>query len=105
MCMLPQGITNSIAHVTNAMNKVLRDCIPEITIPSLDDLPMKGCAVEENDETTDDQGCRKFVGDHIHDSERMLRKLEDVHLTLSGEKSAFRQEEILLVEHLCGLYG
>ena len=63
----------------NAMNKVLRDCIPEITMPFLDDIPMKGCAVEEKDETMDDWGCRKFVVDHIHDCENVLRKLEHVH--------------------------
>jgi hypothetical protein len=34
-----------------------------------------------------------------------LQKLEDVHLTLSGEKSAFGQEEILVVGYLCGPYG
>ena len=28
MCTLPQGGTNSVAHMVNAMNKVLRDCIP-----------------------------------------------------------------------------
>ena len=61
----------------NVMNKVLRDCIPEITMSFLDDIPMKGCAVEEKDETMDDRGC------HIRDCEKGLRKLEDVHLTLS----------------------
>ena len=45
----------------------------------------------------DDRGCRKFVVDHIHDCEKVLRKLEDVHLTLSKEKSAFGQEQILVV--------
>ena len=53
----------------------------------------------------DDRGCRKFVVDHIRDCEKVLRKLEDVHLTLSGEKLAFGQEEILVVGHLCGPYG
>ena len=71
----------------------------------LDDIPMKGCVVEEKDETMDDWGCRKFVVDHIRDCKKVLRKLEDVHLTLSEEKSTFRQEEILVVGHLCGPYG
>ena len=43
MCILPQGATNFVAHMVNAMNKVLRDFIPHITMPSLDDLPIKGC--------------------------------------------------------------
>ena len=42
MCTLPQGATNSVAHMMNAMNKVLKDCIPNITMPFLDDIPIKG---------------------------------------------------------------
>ena len=105
MCTLPQGATNLVVDMMNAMNKVLRDCIPEITMSFLDDISMKGCAVEEKDETMDDRGCRKFVVDHIRDCEKVLRKLEDVRLTLFREKSAFGQEEILVVGHLCEPYG
>ena len=42
MCTLPQGGTNSVAHMVNTMNKVLRDCISDITMPFLDDIPIKG---------------------------------------------------------------
>jgi hypothetical protein len=37
---------NSVAHMVNAMNKVLRDCIPDITMPFLDGIPINGCTVE-----------------------------------------------------------
>jgi hypothetical protein len=89
----------------NAINKALRDCILDIMMPFLDDIPIKGCAVELKDETMDERGCRKFVTDHIRDCEKVLRSLENVHLTLSGEKSTFGQEEILVIRHLCGPYG
>ncbi len=56
------------------MSKVLWDCIPEIT-------------VEDKDETIDDQECRKFVIDHIRDCEKVLPKLEEAKLTLSGGNS------------------
>ena len=46
------------------MNKVLRNCIPEITMSFLDHIMIKGYAIEEKDETMDDQGCRKFIVDH-----------------------------------------
>ena len=91
MCTLPQGATNSVAHMMNAMNKVLRDCIPDITTPFLDDITIKGCLVEEIDESKDQDGCRRFVSNHIEDCERVLQRLEDVGLTFSGEKSAFGQ--------------
>ena len=105
MCTLPQGGTNSVAHMVNAMNKVLRDCIPDITMPFLDDIPIKGCSEVEKDETLDEDGCRRFVADHISDCGKVLQRLEDACLTFSGEKSAFGQPEILVVGHLCGAYG
>jgi hypothetical protein len=105
MCTLPQGGTNSVAHMVNAMNKVLRDCIPDITMPLLDDIPIKGCPVEERDETVGPDGCRRFVATHIDDCEKVLQRLEDARLTFSGEKSAFGQSEILVVGHLCGPCG
>ncbi|KAL3684474.1 hypothetical protein R1sor_002496 [Riccia sorocarpa] len=78
MCTLPQGATNSVAHMQNAMHKVLREFVPEITIPFLDDIPMKGCATEEKDETLDATGCRKFVSDHIRDVGKILNRLREV---------------------------
>ena len=105
MCILPQGATNSVAHMVNAMNKVLRDCIPEITMSFLDDIPIKGSLEEEKDGSKDEAGCRRFVVNHIKDCEKVLQKLEDANLTLSGEKFAFRQPKVLVVGHLCGAYG
>ena len=41
MCTLPQGATNSVAHMQNAMNQILKDFVPEKTIPFVDDIPIK----------------------------------------------------------------
>ena len=46
--MLPQGARNLVTHMMNVMNKVLRYYILKITMPLLDDIPIKGCAVEKN---------------------------------------------------------
>ena len=102
MCTLPQGGTNSVAHMANAMNKVLRDCIPDITMPFLDDIPIKGCPEDAKDESVGADGCRRFVADHISDCEKILQRLKGARLTFSGEKSAFGQPEIIVVGHLCG---
>jgi hypothetical protein len=91
--------------MVNAINKVLRDFIPDVTMPFLDDIPIKGCPVEEKDETIGPDGCRRLVATHVDDCEKVLRKLEDVRLTVSGEKSAFGQSKIMVVGHLCGPYG
>ena len=100
MCTLPQGATNFVAHMVNAMNKVLRDCIPEITMPFLDDIPIKVSLEEEKDGSKDEPGCRSFVIDHIKDCEKVLQKLENANLTLSNEKSTFGQPEVLVILNL-----
>ncbi|KAL2622719.1 hypothetical protein R1flu_002924, partial [Riccia fluitans] len=102
MCTLPQGATNSVAHMQNAM---LREFVPKIIIPFLDDIPMKGCVTEEKDETLDATGCRKFVRNHIRDVGNILNRLSEVHLTLSREKSQFGMPEILVVGHVCDSFG
>ena len=56
MCTLPQGATSSVAHMMNGMNKVLRDFIPDKTMPFLDDVPIKGCEEGENDEKLESRG-------------------------------------------------
>ncbi|KAL3696508.1 hypothetical protein R1sor_010584 [Riccia sorocarpa] len=105
MCTLPQGATNSVAHMMNGMNKVLRDFIPEKTMPFLDDVPIKGCREEEKDEILDSKGCRRYISEHIEDCERILKRLEEVNLTLSGVKSTFGVREVVIVGHLCGWFG
>ncbi|KAL3684155.1 hypothetical protein R1sor_002177 [Riccia sorocarpa] len=61
----------------------------EKTMPFLDDAPIKGCREEKKDETLDSRGCRRYVNDHIADCKKILKRLEEVHLTLSGVKSTF----------------
>ena len=80
-----------MAHMVDAMNRVLRDCIPDITMPFLDNIPIKGCPEDTKDELIGADGCRRFVTDHISDCEKILQRLEGARLTFLGEKSAARQ--------------
>ncbi|KAL3676829.1 hypothetical protein R1sor_026777 [Riccia sorocarpa] len=105
MCTLPQCAKNSVAHMMHGMNIVLRDFIPEKTMPFLDDVPIKGCCEQDKDEILDQRGCRKFVTEHIEDCEKILRRLEEVNLTLSGTKSVFGVREVVIVGHLCSSSG
>jgi hypothetical protein len=105
MCTLPMRATNSVAHMQSAMNWILQSFIPEKTRPFLDDIPIKGCALVERDETLTKGGVRKFVLDHIQDVEAILQWLIEAGVILSREKSAFGLQEIVVVGHLCGLYG
>ena len=36
--------------------------------------------MEDKDESKDEDGCRRFLIDHIKDSEKVLQKLEDANL-------------------------
>ena len=74
-----------MAHMVNAMNKVLWYCILDITMPFRDDIPIKGCPVEDKDESVGPNGCRKFVADHVNDCEKVLQRLESARLTFFGE--------------------
>ena len=102
MCTLPQGATNSMAHIQNAMNQILKDFVPEKIIPFVDDIPIKGCEEAKRDSTVQDNGCKAFVNEHIKNVDRILSRLEEVDLTLSIEKSKFGTNEILVVGHQCG---
>ena len=92
MCTLPQGATNSVAHMMNGMNKVLCDFIPQVTMPFLDDVPIKGCEEEAKEETMDLRGCQKFVAYHIVDCEKILSRLEELIL-LFLQKNKFLESK------------
>src|SRR5450759_4537280 len=89
----------------NAMNKILEPFIPEKTRPFLDDMPIKGFLEEFKNETLREDGLRQFVWEHMQDVEAILKKLIEVGLTLSGEKSAFGLQEVKVVGQMCGPYG
>ena len=105
MCTLAQGATNLVAHMMNGMNKVLRDFIPQVTMPFLDDVPIKGCDEREKYEVLNSRGCRMFVANHINDCDTVLSRLEEVNLTLSGAKPVFGMKEVLIVGHMCSPSG
>ena len=93
-----------MSHMVNAMNKAMKDCIPDITILFLDDILVKGCLDDQKDETVCDDGYRKFVADHISDCEKIMQKLEGARVTFSREQSTFGQLKFLVVGHLCRPY-
>lgn len=37
MCNLPQGVTNSVAYMQSAMNRIMREFVPKKTISFVDD--------------------------------------------------------------------
>ena len=78
----PQGAPNFVTHTMNARNNVLRYCIPNIMMPFLDEITMKGCLKGEKDVTLGTKGCKCFVFYHIIDCDKIVQSLEGV--TFSG---------------------
>lgn len=101
---LLQGASNSVAHMQNEMNRILKDFVLKKTIPFVDNIPIKGCREETKDVTVETDGCRTFVKQHIKEVERIMKRLEEVNLTLSIDKSKFGIEKIIIVGHLCRSY-
>ncbi|CAM6098716.1 unnamed protein product [Calypogeia fissa] len=97
MCTLPQGATNSVAHMQNAMSKILEKFIPDKARPFIDDISIKGYLEFEKDKTLRADGIRQFVWDHIQDVRVILQRLIEVGVTLSGEKSMFGMQEVKVV--------
>jgi hypothetical protein len=91
MYTLPQRATNSVAHMQSAMNQILRDFVLKKTIPFVDDIPIKG----QEDLTMDVESCRVFMRNYITDVKRILKRLEEVDLTLSIDKSKFGFDKII----------
>ena len=105
MCTLLQGATNSVAHMQNVMNQILKDFVSGKTIPFVDDIPIKNCEEAKRDYIVQDNGCKAFVNERIKDINNILTRLEVMDLTLSIEKFKFGTNEILVVGHQCGWYG
>ena len=86
------------------MNQILKDFVPEKTIPFVNDIPIRDCEEAKRDYSVQDNGCRAFVNEHIKDVDNILSRLEAVDLALSIEKSKFRTNKILVVGHQCRWY-
>ena len=56
-----------MAFMVITMKKVLRDCIPKITMPFLDGVLINGCPKETKIESSGADGCKKFAADHVAD--------------------------------------
>jgi len=61
---LPQGATNSVAQFVRIVTKILQDHIPDICLPFLDDIGVKG-PTTTYDDFEDAPGIRKYIQMHI----------------------------------------
>jgi len=108
---LPMGWTNSVPIFHDDVTYILQDEIPEVTIPYIDDVPIKGPKSRyiKNDGTcetiVENSGIRKFVWEHFQNLNRVVQRMKYSGGTFSGPKTVLCAEEITVVGHRCTIDG
>ncbi len=108
---LPQGWTNSVPIFHDDVNYTLREEIPHVTMPYIDDVPLRGPASRyilengEEERISSNPGIRRFVWEHMQNVNRILQRLKYAGLTVSGKKAIICAEEFVVVGHTCSTEG
>ncbi|OBZ76577.1 Transposon Tf2-6 polyprotein [Grifola frondosa] len=104
---LPMGWTNAVPIFHDDVTHILQPEIPHITIPYIDDVPIRGPASryllsEGTFETIrENPSVRRFVWEHLHNLNRVVQRMRYCNGTFSGVKSMLCGEEIVVVGHRC----
>ncbi|KAF8828366.1 hypothetical protein HHX47_DHR4000660 [Lentinula edodes] len=108
---LPMGWTNSVPIFHDDVTYILRDEIPHVTIPYIDDVPVKGPSTryelpEGGYETIpENPGIRRFVWEHFQNMNRVIQRMKYAGGTFSGTKAFLCCEETIVVGHRCTYEG
>lgn len=108
---IPMGYTNSMQIQHGDITFLLQDEIPQVTVPFVDDIPVKGPAtryeLEEGGYETipENPGIRRFVWEHLHNVNRIIQRIKHAGGTFSGPKSFLCIESAVVVGHKCTYEG
>ncbi|KAI7933023.1 hypothetical protein MJO28_017861, partial [Puccinia striiformis f. sp. tritici] len=98
---LPQGATNSVAVYQSQMMWILQEEIPENVGIFIDDGGIKGPVSDYNQEVLpENPGIRRFIWEYAITLERVLFRIEEAGLTVSGKKFACCVPALELVGHV-----
>ena len=98
---LPQGATNSVAVYQAQMMWILQDELPQHVGIFIDDGGIKGPTSDYNGETLEDNpNIRRFIWEYAITLERILFRIEEAGLTISGKKFACCVPALDLVGHV-----
>lgn len=104
---LPMGWTNSVPIFHDDVTYILQPEIPHVTIPYIDDVPIRGPPSEYRNEDgsfvtiPQNQGIRRFVWEHFDNVNRVCQRMKYSGGTFSGPKACIIAEEINVVGHRC----
>src|SRR5271156_205347 len=108
---LHMGWTNSVPIFHDDVTFILQLEIPEVTIPFIDDVPIKGPVSRYvNGDGTyetipDNSGIRRFVWEHFQNLNRVVQRMKYCRGTFSGPKTTLCAKEITVVGHRCTYDG
>jgi len=111
MTSIPMGYTNSVQIQQGDITFILQEEIPHITVPFIDDIPVKGPPSRYQDsqgiyETIpDNPRIRKFIWDHLQNVNRIIQRIQHAGGTFSGHKSFLCVESTIIVGHRCTMEG
>jgi hypothetical protein len=101
------GWTNSVPIFHDDVTFILQDEIPHVTIPYIDDIPLKGPKSQYldskgNPETVPtNPGIRRFVWEHFQNLNRVIQRMKYCGGTFSGYKSFLCTREFIVLGHRC----
>lgn len=108
---IPMGYTNSVQIFHGDTTFLLQDEIPHVTVPFLDDIPVKGPASRYQDKDgqyetiPENKGIRRFVWEHLQNVNRVIQRVKHAGGTFSGLKSYICVESAMVVGHRCTMEG
>jgi hypothetical protein len=108
---LPMGWTNSVPIFHDDVTFILQPEIPQITIPYIDDVPVRGPAtryqLEDGTYEThpENPGIRRFVWEHFNNLNRVVHRMKYCGGTFSGYKALLCSPFITVLGHVCTFEG
>ena len=108
---LPMGWTNSVPIFHDDVSYILKDEIPEYTMPYIDDVGIRGPATRYEDSRgvpelhSVNPGIRRFVWEHMNNVNRILQRMKYAGGTFSGSKTVICADHVTVVGFDCSYLG
>ncbi|MBW0589318.1 hypothetical protein O181_129033 [Austropuccinia psidii MF-1] len=102
---LPQGATNSVAVYQAQMTWILQEEIPQSVGIFIDHGGIKGQRSLYNQELPEKPSIRRLIWEYVITLERVLFRIEEAGLTISGSKFACCVPALHIVWHVVSFKG
>ena len=104
---LPMGWSNSVPIFHDDVTFILKDEIPHVTAPYIDDVAVKGPESDYRrpdgsyETIPENSGIRRFVWEHLNNVARIIQRMRHAGGTFSGKKLILCAAEFFFVGHRC----